>query len=150
MCHFYGPQSKLRKGNVFTSVCQEFCPGGVPARHPPGQTRQTPPHGRQTPPSGQTRQTPPLAGRQPPSLTATAAYSTHPTGMHSCCIIFLSDYAQNYCKSENSCLFGILILMFYETWCTCYERNQHVNNWLYWFFALWGQIDIGMSKIEFV
>ena len=33
----YRPQTKLRKGNVFTSVCQEFCPqvgGGV---HPPGR-----------------------------------------------------------------------------------------------------------------
>ena len=26
--HFYRPQTKLRKGNVFTSVCQEFCQQG--------------------------------------------------------------------------------------------------------------------------
>ena len=44
--HFYRPQTKLRKGNVFTSVCQEFC----------AQSGQTPPpprpdHSRQTPPS---------------------------------------------------------------------------------------------------
>ena len=26
--NFYRPQTKLRKGNVFTSVCQEFCPQG--------------------------------------------------------------------------------------------------------------------------
>ena len=25
--HIYHPQTKLRKGNVFTSMCQEFCPG---------------------------------------------------------------------------------------------------------------------------
>ena len=25
---FYRPQTKLRKGSVFTSVCQEFCPRG--------------------------------------------------------------------------------------------------------------------------
>ena len=49
---FYCPQTKLRKGNVFTSVCQEFCPrgrGGVHTplgRHPAGQT--------------------PLTGRHPP------------------------------------------------------------------------------------
>ena len=63
----YRPQQYLRIGNVFTTVCQEFCPhggvGGVvhlpPGRHSPGQT-------------------PPL------SQTATAAYGTHPTGMHSC------------------------------------------------------------------
>ena len=63
----YRPQQYLRKGNVFTTVCQEFCPhgggGGVVhlplGRHSPGQT-------------------PPLP------QTATAAYGTHPTGMHSC------------------------------------------------------------------
>ena len=48
----YRPQTKLRKGNVFTSVCQEFCPqegGGVhpqtdlpPGRHPPGKTPPAP------------------------------------------------------------------------------------------------------------
>ena len=27
--HHYRPQTKLRKGNVFTSVCQEFCPQGA-------------------------------------------------------------------------------------------------------------------------
>ena len=46
---FYRSQTKLRKGNVFTPVCQSFCSqGGVcpsailgytpPSRHPPGQT----------------------------------------------------------------------------------------------------------------
>ena len=70
---------KLRKGNDFPSVCQEFCPqrgGVVSARyplhrlgtHPPGQTKQTAPH----------RQTPPWMG------TATATDGTHSTGMHSC------------------------------------------------------------------
>ena len=49
---YYRPQTKLRKGNVFTSVCQEFCPqegGGVhpqtdlpPGRHPPGKTPPAP------------------------------------------------------------------------------------------------------------
>ena len=52
----YRPQTKLRKGNVFTSVCQEFCLRGSasvhagihPPTHPAGQT---PPHPGQTPPS---------------------------------------------------------------------------------------------------
>ena len=63
----YRPQQYLHKGNVFTSVCQEFCPHGggrctpPPGRHPVGQT---PP--RQTPPSPE---------------TATAAYGTQRTGM---------------------------------------------------------------------
>ena len=39
--YYYHPQTKLQKGNVFTSVCQEFCPLGDV--HPTGQTtpRQT-------------------------------------------------------------------------------------------------------------
>ena len=47
--YYYRPQTKLRQGNVFTRVCQEFCPPGgsgrqplwtdIPlGRHPPGQT----------------------------------------------------------------------------------------------------------------
>ena len=28
MHDFYRPQTKLPKGNVFTSMCQKFCPGG--------------------------------------------------------------------------------------------------------------------------
>ena len=81
----------LRKGNAFTSMCQEFCPRWVevynpPGRHPlwvdtPGQTPllwadpqwANSPHG-QTPPTQQ---------------TATAADATDPTGMHSFCGIKL-------------------------------------------------------------
>ena len=33
--HYYRPQTKLRKGNVFTSVCQEFCPQGEVHTLPP-------------------------------------------------------------------------------------------------------------------
>ena len=60
--HFYRPQTKLRKGNVFTPVCQSFCShggGGLPqcmleytplGRHPPADTpRQTHPLGRHAP-----------------------------------------------------------------------------------------------------
>ena len=48
---FYRPQTKLRKGNVFTSVCQEFCPRrGVST--PP---RQTPPTWADTTTPKQTR-----------------------------------------------------------------------------------------------
>ena len=74
--HYYRPR------NIFTSVCQEFWTrggGGVclsacwepPWKHPPP---------RQTPHPGQT----PALGRPPPQQTATAAGSTHPTGMHYC------------------------------------------------------------------
>ena len=64
----YRRQTKLRKGNAFTPVCQSFCSqgGGV---HP---SMQTPP--RQThPPRAETS-----------THMATAADGTHPTGMHSC------------------------------------------------------------------
>ena len=91
--------------NIFTSVCQEFCPRGVSSsvhagthpqdRHPPAQT----PHlGRHPPgrhPLGRPslRRHPPaqcMLGYTPPCPVhagihmATAADSTHPTGMHSC------------------------------------------------------------------
>ena len=51
-CYFYRPQTNLRKGYVFTSVCQEFCPQVGVCQTPPssGQTRQTPlPLARHTP-----------------------------------------------------------------------------------------------------
>ena len=68
--HFYRPQTKLWKGNVFISMCQEFClwgevytprqipsPGIHPLADTPWQTPPTPP-GRHpladTPPSWQT------------------------------------------------------------------------------------------------
>ena len=101
----YRSQQKLRKGNVFTSVCQEFCPWGrgggclplglegcTPPRETPLQTDtlgQTPPHAdtpldrhptlADTPWADTPRQTP-----APPPETATAADGMHPTGMHSC------------------------------------------------------------------
>ena len=70
----YCSQMKLRKGNVFTSMCQEFCRlGGVHpsmhlGRHPPRQTpwADTPwadPPGRHLPWADPTRQTHP--GRHP-------------------------------------------------------------------------------------
>ena len=77
----YRLQTKLRKGNVFTSVCQEFCSQGGGVHHapwadtPPGQT-----HPEQTPPRTDT-----------PRQTATAVDGTHPTGMHSCFTIFASN-----------------------------------------------------------
>ena len=37
--YYYRPETKLWKGNVFTSVCQEFCPRGWTRQTP---TRQTP------------------------------------------------------------------------------------------------------------
>ena len=51
---FYRPQKKLRKGNVFTSACQEFCPRGrgalvVSASGCGGRGVPLPPPGRQPP-----------------------------------------------------------------------------------------------------
>ena len=72
---FYRPQTKMRKGNVFTRICQEFCPQGdacntpwadtpLAGRHPPWQADT--PLGRHTP-SGQT----------PPSSTWLLQRTTH-------------------------------------------------------------------------
>ena len=76
---YYRPKTKLRIGNVFTSVCQEFCPQGrgrctaPPNKHPLA--------GRHHPP--QHADTPLPLGRHPPEM-ATAADGTHPTVMHFC------------------------------------------------------------------
>ena len=109
--------TKLGQGNIFTSVCQEFCPQGGrvsasvhagihppgsrppdqahtpradpprPGTHPPDQAH---PPWEQTPPW--TRHTPPPRADTPPRKQ-TAAYGqraagTHLTGMHSC--LFMS------------------------------------------------------------
>ena len=69
-------KTKLRKGNVFTSMCQEFCPH----HHPPlpGQTRQTPPTDWANTPQVDN---PP---GQKPQQMATVVDGMHPTRMHSC------------------------------------------------------------------
>ena len=75
---YYRPQTNLRKGNVFTSVCLEFCPqrGGVhsPGRHPldrhPQPRADTPTLPGQTPPT-LGRHSP---GRHPPP---NACWDTH-------------------------------------------------------------------------
>ena len=108
---FLPPATKLEQGNIFTSVCQEFCPQGVChqpppwadtplGRHTPGQTppRSRHPWGADPPPPGQTlpsgsRQ--PLSPRsRPPQAVHAGRYGqqaggTHPTGMHTCLCIFL-------------------------------------------------------------
>ena len=62
LTYCYHLQTKLQKGNVFTSVCQEFCTRGE-VRHPHNQPQPLHHHPRQQ--------------------TATAVDGTHPTGMHS-------------------------------------------------------------------
>ena len=60
----------LGQGNIFTSVCQEFCSqGGAWCR------------GECLVPGGAWS-----GGHQPPDMAA-AAGGTHPPGMHSCCYI---------------------------------------------------------------
>ena len=72
----YRPQTKLRKGYVFTPVYHSVHGGGAVC---PSASWDTPPG--QTPPARH----PP--GQPHPQQTATAADGTHPTGMHSCYII---------------------------------------------------------------
>ena len=66
--HIYRPRRSFGLGNIFTSVCQEFCPqgGGYLTRHPPPGPRPPPPREQQTPEYGH------------------RSAGTHPTGMHSC------------------------------------------------------------------
>ena len=92
MHDFYRPQTKLRKGNVFTSMCQKFCWGGghvwQGACVAGGMCGRENVHGRGD-----------MCGRGAcmagggmcvwgggvcvAGETATAAEGTHPTGMHS-------------------------------------------------------------------
>ena len=67
MCFIHVFQTKLRKGNVFTPVCQSFCSAGGGGCLPQCMLGYT-----NTP------------GQTPPQQTATAADGTYPTGMHSC------------------------------------------------------------------
>ena len=63
----------LGQGNIFRSMCQEFCSqGGSASVHagipiPPGPGRHPHPWTRQPPP--RTRQAPPAPGREPPTGT---------------------------------------------------------------------------------
>ena len=114
LARLLAPTTKLRRGNIFTGICQSFCSRGgggegVSGRLPQADTpwadspspRQTPP--RQTLPSGRHPLRPVHSGihtpfpvhsgihRPPPAQcmlghppAATAADGTHPTGMHTC------------------------------------------------------------------
>ena len=84
----YRPQRSLGQGNIFRSVCQEFCPrgrggggGGVSASMHAGihPLEQTPPE--QTPPGSRhpTGCRPPTPRSRPPSLD-TPCLSSHPLG----------------------------------------------------------------------
>ena len=74
------PATKFGQGNIFSSVCQEFCPRvGVPWQvHPPGRyslsPRQVHPPGQEHPsPLG--RYTPP--GRYPPPWSMSRRYASY-------------------------------------------------------------------------
>ena len=93
------PATKLGQGNIFRSVCQEFCPqrgGWVSGQTPPPPT---PPPGADIPPETRhlQEQTPPPHQDQTPAPRADTlrkavhagrygqqAGGTHPTGMHTC------------------------------------------------------------------
>ena len=94
------PATNLGQGNIFSSLCKEFCMLGYtpprnrrplpPSRHPLEQTPQTRHPSRADPPG--TRH-PPLQSRHPPCTVHAGRYSQqaggmHPTGMQSCFIDF--------------------------------------------------------------
>ena len=91
-------------------------PKGCLPRYPPSQvSRHLPTTGKQTPPSITGKQTPTITGKQtpphvsrhpPPSQVsrhppemATAAVSTHSTGMHSC---FTGFWCHSYTRMHNT------------------------------------------------
>ena len=79
--HFYRPQTKLRKGNVFTPVCQSFCShggGGSASVHAGIHSPRLTPPGRHAPLPSACWDTRPL-GRHPPADTPR---QTHPLGRH--------------------------------------------------------------------
>ena len=109
---FISLQNLNLQGNVFTSVCQEFCPrGGVyPSmhwgRHPLSRHTLCPVHsGIHTPPC------PVHAGiyPPPPTSTATAADGKHPTGMHSCdfCTLIITILVDNISQQIYLTIHGI-------------------------------------------
>ena len=96
---FTARKRSLGQGNIFTSVCQEFCPqGGVSASvhagiPPPGPGR----HPRD--------QAPPRPGT--PRAEHAGRYSqrvggTHPTGMHSCSFWFF--FSSTPVRIDRVCL----------------------------------------------
>ena len=114
--YVYRPQTKLQKGNVSTPVCQSFCSQGVSAsvhagKHTP--SRQTPPHpvhaGIHTPlPSACWDTAPPPLVHAGIDM-ATAAYGTHPTGMHSCYMFFYPFLARLPCHILDISMCCVLI-----------------------------------------
>ena len=122
--------TKLRQGNVFTPVCQSFHSQGgsaavqagihtAPGRYTPQQVH---PLGRYTPPW----QVHPQQVHRP--TTVTAADSTHPTGMLSCCHKCWPALMRTVCNN-----------------CTLFSN---VKNWL-WYQDLWeGRSNITCDKWE--
>ena len=114
--------TKLGQGNIFRSVCQEFCPRGVLSASITPKSRH-----------------PPRADTHPPAYGQRAA-GTHPTGMHSCCLCNLfrqfflkipginSDMWGNFertqmwkLKIKSTCIFNI-----YCPWNPRDNSREHV------------------------
>ena len=127
--HLLPPATKLGQGNIFRSVCQEFCSRGggsapLPAGiHTPGPEAGTPhprTRGRHPPPQDQRQapfwttgrhpcpgQTPPDQRQAPPGTVHAGRYEqqvggTHPTGMQSCLFLFSEDKVCVHSGYDNS------------------------------------------------
>ena len=77
--------TKLGQGNIFRSVCQEFCPRGGGVSAPLHAGIHT--HPREHPPPRDQRQTPSSAVHA--GKYGQQAVGTHPTGMHTCFVTFM-------------------------------------------------------------
>ena len=114
---FLVPATKLGQGNIFGSMCKEFCSqwggGKFPGPHPRGKLKglvggSPGPHlggypslrwGGWSPGPGPGGCIPACTEADTPQQTGTAAGGTHPTGMHSC--VTLNIVKVTLSKSER-------------------------------------------------
>ena len=131
---FYCPQTKLRKGNVFTGVCDSVHRGGVPG---PGEE----PGSRGSGPGGAWSWGFWLGGAwwRPP-WTATAVGGTYPTGMHSSLFLFFKDlciFIADKADMEGNCpgdtaevhdAWSYLLLV--KITCLNLRKSLHLIRWI--------------------
>ena len=121
----YRPQTKLRKGNVFTPVCQSFCSwvslsqhalgSGVSACGPRGVWCLPQPHLLGRSPQQTPGQTPFLLGRHPPGQTP-----PHPSWplqrtvrILLQCILVQPNISENCMEMKNNMYGGVLSKFYY-------------------------------------
>ena len=148
------PATKLGQGNIFRSVCQEFCPlgwGCLPhcmLRYtPPGDQRQTPPPRPEadSPLGPEADTSPGPEADKPPHPTAVdagrygqQAGDTHPAGMHSCFHWDLSiwhhiyicggNFVGNFVNCKYQCMWHFLCMNTNTVSCMYHCQGAFTHN----------------------